>query len=280
MLVSYYDINRNVPLRFLVVHRTFFRNLIIGFLYVVVSRTRFRNSIIRVQRVFCLRHNYVVSPNSQIFRKTTAPHSNGNVSTAETGSVEQTVTISTRLNGTLWLTGLSGAGKSTIAQLLFERLRQDDLLVNVLDGDDLRNGLNSDLGFSTRDRAENIRRLGEVALLFAGAGHLSIVSAISPFATDRALVRRRHESSGIAFTEIYVATPLHVCETRDPKGHYAKARRGEIRFFTGVSHPYEVPNAPELTVHTLKSPSESALEVLAFLHDRSLESPNLVASGD
>jgi bifunctional enzyme CysN/CysC len=199
---------------------------------------------------------------------------------AEMGSAEQTAAISTRLKGTLWLTGLSGAGKSTIAQLLFEHLRHDFLLVNVLDGDDLRNGLNSDLGFSDQDRAENIRRIGEVALLFSSAGHLSIVSAISPFASDRASVRRRHQICGIPFSEIYVATPLDVCETRDPKGLYAKARRGEIRFFTGISHPYEVPDEPDLIVHTLTSPSESALEVLAFLQDRSTEDPNLVASGD
>jgi bifunctional enzyme CysN/CysC len=187
--------------------------------------------------------------------------------------------ISTRMKGTLWLTGLSGAGKSTIARSLLEQLYQEDVPAYVLDGDDLRTGLNSDLGFGDGDRTENIRRLGEVALLFAGAGHFSIVSAISPFAADRALVRRRHEECGVAFTEIYVATPLGVCETRDPKGLYAKARRGEIRFFTGISHPYEVPDEPDLTVRTLTSPKETALEVLAFLHDRSLARPNLVATG-
>lgn len=226
-----------------------------------------------MQRLWCLRHNCVVSPKSKNLIMTTTPHSNGSVSIAES------ITTSTRLRGTLWLTGLSGAGKSTIAKLLFERLNRDSLLAHLLDGDDLRRGLNSDLGFSDQDRAENIRRIGEVALLFASAGHLSIVSAISPFASDRELVRRRHESCGISFAEIYVATPLDVCETRDPKGLYAKARQGKLPLFTGVSHPYEVPVAPDLTVHTLKSPNETASEVQAFLQDRGLLCADLVVAG-
>jgi len=173
-----------------------------------------------------------------------------------------------KLRGTLWLTGLSGAGKSTIAELLHELLKQEGTSSYLLDGDNLRKGLNSDLGFGEPDRAENVRRLGEVALLFADAGYLSIVSAISPFVADRLMVRERHKSFGTLFVEIYVATPLSVCEARDPKGLYSRARNGEIAFFTGVTHPYEVPKSPEVTVNEFKTPKENALEVLEYLAKR------------
>jgi len=173
-----------------------------------------------------------------------------------------------KLRGTLWLTGLSGAGKSTIAVLLHELLEQEGISSYLLDGDDLRTGLNSDLGFGERERAENVRRLGEVALLFADAGYLSIVSAISPFVADREMVRVRHKSVGVSFVEIYVATPLSVCEARDPKGLYARARTGELPLFTGVTHPYEVPESPEITVNTLRTPKETASEVFGYLLNR------------
>jgi len=172
------------------------------------------------------------------------------------------------LRGTLWLTGLSGAGKSTIAELLHQLLEEKGISSYLLDGDNLRKGLNSDLGFGERERTENVRRLGEVALLFADAGYLSIVSAISPFVADRKMVRERHKSFGVLFVEIYVATPLSVCEARDSKGLYARARAGELALFTGVTQPYEAPESPEVTANEFRTPKENALEVLAYLANR------------
>ena len=169
--------------------------------------------------------------------------------------------------GTVWLTGLSGAGKSTIASGLHDLLSEVGIVSYLLDGDDLRNGLNSDLGFADRDRAENVRRMGEVAVLFARSGCLTIVSAISPFAVDREKVRRRHQDLEVRFAEIHVTTHLGVCESRDPKGLYARARRGELLFFTGVSHPYEIPESPELALNTFGSPMDSVLEVFKYLKD-------------
>jgi bifunctional enzyme CysN/CysC len=128
----------------------------------------------------------------------------------------------------------------------------------LLDGDDLREGLNADLGFSEKDRVENVRRLGEVAILFAEFGYITIVSAISPYLDSRRAVRERHRISGLVFVEVHVATPLAVCEARDPKGHYALARRGDLPFFTGVSAPYERPESPELRLETNGSPEEAA----------------------
>ena len=139
-----------------------------------------------------------------------------------------------------------------------------------LDGDDLREGLNADLGFDEVDRAENVRRLGEVALLLARLGHLSIVSAISPYAASRAAVRKRHGELGVRFLEVHVATPLALCEARDPKGLYIRARRGELESFTGISAPYEVPESPEVSVANEGSPQEAALEVFAALESSGL----------
>ena len=173
--------------------------------------------------------------------------------------------------GTVWFTGLSGAGKSTVANTL--KLMLDDLRVHafLLDGDDLREGLNSDLTFSEEHRRENIRRVGEVALLFSKVGHLSLVTVISPFASGRDAVRARHGALGIPFVEVHVATPLSVCEERDPKGLYARARRGEVPKFTGISSPYEEPQHPELALQTTaRSPEESAKEVLTLLDARGL----------
>ncbi len=173
--------------------------------------------------------------------------------------------------GTVWFTGLSGAGKSTVAATLKQML--DDLRVHtfLLDGDDLREGLNVDLTFSEEDRRENIRRVGEVALLFSKVGHLSLVTVISPFATGRDAVRERHDRLGIPFVEVHVATPLSVCEERDPKGLYARARRGEVKRFTGITSPYEEPAHPELYLQTIgHSPAESAKEVLSLLDSRGL----------
>lgn len=167
---------------------------------------------------------------------------------------------------TVWLTGLSGAGKTTLAQQLEEMLLRRGVGAVSLDGDDLRTGLNADLGFSAADRVENMRRVGEVARLFALAGHLVLVSLISPYRSDRDMVRARHEASGLPFVLVHVSTSLEVCERRDPKGYYARARRGEIERFTGVSDPYEEPTAADVVVDTEgRTPQESTGEVMAAL---------------
>jgi bifunctional enzyme CysN/CysC len=162
-------------------------------------------------------------------------------------------------SGVLWFTGLSGAGKSTLAfeleQLLFEKGYQ----AYVLDGDNLRHGLNTDLGFSPADRTENIRRVGEVAALLADAGAIAISAFISPYREDRESARR---SAGGDFHEIHVKADLAVCERRDPKGLYEKARRGEIPEFTGISAPYEAPEDPELAIDTGVLSVEESLGLL------------------
>lgn len=147
-----------------------------------------------------------------------------------------------------WLTGLPGSGKTTISDAVDRELAAHGRHVCVLDGDNLRHGLCSDLGFSAADRAENVRRTAEVARLMAEAGLVVIVSLISPFRTDRA--RAREIAGDLPFLEVYVDTSVAVCETRDPKGLYARARTGEISAFTGVSAPYEIPEAPDLTLRT------------------------------
>jgi adenylyl-sulfate kinase len=148
----------------------------------------------------------------------------------------------------LWLTGLSGSGKSTLAFELERRLTAERRLTYVLDGDNIRHGLSSDLGFSPEDRTENIRRVSEVAALFADAGIITLTSFISPYRSDRALARARVPAG--RFFEVFLDVPIEVCERRDPKGLYKKARRGEIREFTGVSAPYERPETPELSLDT------------------------------
>lgn len=147
---------------------------------------------------------------------------------------------------TVWLTGLSGSGKSTVAVELERLLVAAGRPAFVLDGDNLRHGLNADLGFGAADRAENMRRVAEVAKLFAEAGVVAIVSLISPYRTDRERARETHAAAHIPFVETYIDTPLAVCEARDPKGMYAKARSGEIRGFTGIDDPYEPPTSPTL----------------------------------
>jgi len=146
----------------------------------------------------------------------------------------------------VWLTGLSGSGKSTIAYALQEHLHDQGKLAYVLDGDNLRHGLNADLGFSAEDRRENIRRAGEVAALFADAGVLTITAFISPFRADRDRVRAAVGDD--RFVEVFLDVPIEICEQRDPKGLYRKARAGEIAEFTGISSPYEPPLEPALTI--------------------------------
>ena len=148
----------------------------------------------------------------------------------------------------LWFTGLSGAGKSTLAHAVEEKLHQKGCRTFVLDGDNVRHGLCGDLGFSEVDRKENIRRIGNVAKLFLEAGVIVLTAFISPFRSDRELVRTLVPHG--EFLEIYCDTPIEVCEQRDTKGLYAKARSGEIKDFTGISSPYESPDKPELSVDT------------------------------
>ncbi|WP_342456598.1 adenylyl-sulfate kinase [Pseudomonas sp. PSKL.D1] len=159
----------------------------------------------------------------------------------------------------IWLTGLSGAGKSSLAQALATRLRQRGHRCYVLDGDTLRTGLNADLGFSPAARHENIRRTGEVAALFADAGLLCIAALISPYRADRAAARRACKGS---FHEIHVNADLATCETRDPKGLYRRARAGELKAFTGIDAPYEAPEHPELVLNTATHSLPASLDLL------------------
>lgn len=160
---------------------------------------------------------------------------------------------------TMWLTGLSASGKSTIASALEQTLVEKKIAAYRLDGDNIRHGLNKNLGFSAEDRAENIRRIGEVAKLFADAGVVVIASFISPYKSDRANVRAMHAAGELPFIEVFVDTPLAVCEARDPKGLYKKARAGEIPLFTGVSDPYEAPESPELILRPASSTVEESV---------------------
>ncbi|MGH9234561.1 MAG: adenylyl-sulfate kinase [Acidimicrobiales bacterium] len=147
---------------------------------------------------------------------------------------------------TVWFTGLSGSGKSSVAVEVERALVARGRPAYLLDGDNVRHGLNADLGFSAADRTENIRRIGEVARLFADAGVVALVPVISPYRSDRDRARAIHEAVGLRFVEVFVDTPLAVCEQRDPKGLYAKARAGQITGFTGVDDPYEAPEHPDL----------------------------------
>jgi bifunctional enzyme CysN/CysC len=149
---------------------------------------------------------------------------------------------------TVWFTGLSGSGKSTIADAVAQRLHVAGHAAYVLDGDNVRHGLNADLGFSSADRTENVRRVGEVARLMADAGLVALVPVISPFRADRDRVRAAHQAAGLRFLEVFVDTPIEICEQRDPKGLYQMARAGDLKGFTGVDDPYEAPDAPDLRI--------------------------------
>ena len=164
----------------------------------------------------------------------------------------------------IWLTGLSGAGKTTIANLVAQELLSLEHKVYVLDGDCLRSGLNSDLGFSHEDRSENIRRISEVAKILVDAGTITVVSAISPFISDRD--RARSLFTDNQFIEIFVDTSLDVCKQRDNKGLYKSALSGEIEDFTGISSPYEAPKNPELVLKTEgKTPQETLFDLMEYL---------------
>ncbi|HWJ56896.1 MAG TPA: adenylyl-sulfate kinase, partial [Vicinamibacterales bacterium] len=182
----------------------------------------------------------------------------------------------------LWYTGLSGAGKSTIANLVDKRLHAAGRHTYLLDGDNVRHGLNRDLGFTDADRVENIRRIGEVAKLMVDAGLIVSTAFISPFRAERQMARSLVGEG--EFIEIFIDTPLGVAEQRDPKGLYKKARRGDLKNFTGIDSPYERPEAPELTLETaVNSPEQAAEAVVAYLHQRgivNMNAPNEDVSGD
>lgn len=169
----------------------------------------------------------------------------------------------------LWFTGLSGSGKSTIAHRVERQLVDRGVFAYVLDGDNIRHGLNDDLGFSPEDRVENIRRIGEVSRLFCDAGAVALSAFISPYRQDRDGVRALVPSGH--FVEVFVDTPLEICEARDPKGLYAKARAGEISNFTGIDAPYEPPDSPEVHLHTEDLTIDAAADaVVAYLVEQSL----------
>ncbi len=173
---------------------------------------------------------------------------------------------------TLWCTGLSGSGKSTLAAAVEQRLIAAGRAAYRLDGDNLRTGLNADLGFTREDRTENVRRVAEVARLLADAGLVAVVAVISPYAASRARARRLHEEAGLAFVEIYLDLSAEQCAARDPKGLYARAAAGRLGSFTGVDDPYEVPAAPEVTVAADTSLGAAVEQVLAAL-GRALGAP-------
>ncbi|KAI1660966.1 adenylylsulfate kinase [Daldinia decipiens] len=179
---------------------------------------------------------------------------------------------------TLWFTGLSASGKSTVATALEQHLLHLDIAAYRLDGDNVRFGLNKNLGFSDADRQENIRRIGEVAKLFADSAQVAITSFISPFRADRQLARDLHAAAAAAdgdvpipFVEVYVDVPIEVAEQRDPKGLYKKARAGEIKEFTGISSPYEAPENPEITIRTHEnSVEECVAQIVKWLEEKDL----------
>lgn len=169
----------------------------------------------------------------------------------------------------LWFTGLSGSGKSTLANAFSYKIYRQGINEYVLDGDNVRHGLNVDLGFSEADRTENIRRIGEVAKLFVDSGKVVTTAFISPFRSDREQVRALFEEG--EFIEVFVDCPLEECERRDPKQLYVKARRGEIKDFTGIDSPYEAPIQPEITIQSGQLTVEQAVEqIIAYLRDQGI----------
>ena len=171
-------------------------------------------------------------------------------------------TILKQRGATIWFTGLSGSGKSTVAIALEQALYSIGKLSYRLDGDNVRLGINKNLGFSEEDRKENIRRIGEIAKLFGDAGVISLSSFISPYLADRDEVRHLHEQAGLEFIEVHVDCSLAVAEERDPKGLYKKARAGEIKNFTGIDDPYEAPKSPEIHLHTDETTLEQEVQII------------------
>ena len=184
-------------------------------------------------------------------------------------SAEQRQAILGHKPATLWFTGLSGSGKSTIALAAESALVERGINAYILDGDNVRHGLNSNLGFSPEDRTENIRRIGEVCALYHDTGLIVFSAFISPYRADRDLVRSKHPEGG--FIEVFVDAPLEVCESRDVKGLYQKARAGEIPEFTGISAPYEAPTDPELVINTAENDLDACVQqVIGYLESRGL----------
>ena len=177
---------------------------------------------------------------------------------------------------TVWFTGLSGAGKSTVAVALEQALFKLGKLSYRLDGDNVRLGINKNLGFSEADRTENIRRIGEVAKLFGDAGVIALSSFISPYKQDRDQVRELHEKAGLKFVEVFVDCSLEEAERRDPKGLYKKARAGEIKNFTGIDDPYEAPVSPEIHLHTDQMTLEDEVSMVVDY----LLSQGIIRTGD
>lgn len=171
---------------------------------------------------------------------------------------------------TVWFTGLSASGKSTIASALERKLLEQGVNSYRLDGDNIRFGLNKNLGFSETDRNENIRRIGEVAKLFADSTSVALTSFISPYKADRKQARDIHDAAGLPFVEVYVDVPIEVAEQRDPKGLYKKARAGEIKDFTGISAPYEAPEVPEVRVTHEDSIEQSVDKVIEYLKEQKI----------
>lgn len=188
---------------------------------------------------------------------------------------EERIKLTGKKGCTLWITGLSGSGKSTVACALeHEILKATSSHPYRLDGDNVRFGLNKDLGFTEQDREENIRRIGEVAKLFADSGSIAITAFISPYQRDREAVRKLHEEAGIPFFEVHTHVPLDVAEGRDPKGLYKKARAGEIKGFTGIDDPYEAPESPEIVLPTHEfSVDQSVAKMMEFLNENGLLQP-------
>jgi adenylyl-sulfate kinase len=191
---------------------------------------------------------------------------------------DKDASMSPRLNpgrgATVWLTGLPSSGKSVVARGLRDRLSAAGTACYLLDGDQLRRGICSDLGFSAEARDENVRRAAEIARLFADAGMITVCALISPYERGRAQARFVHEVNGLGFVEVYVSTPLEVCEQRDTKGLYARARAGELKQMTGIDDPYEVPQAPDVEVSMEFTPVDAAIEqVLAAVDAATSSSP-------
>ncbi|RPD78599.1 adenylylsulfate kinase [Lentinus tigrinus ALCF2SS1-7] len=191
--------------------------------------------------------------------------------TFHAGSVnaEERASLLSQKGVTVWFTGLSASGKSTIACALEQHLLHLHKFTYRLDGDNIRFGLNKDLGFDEKSRNENIRRIGEVSKLFADSCCITLTAFISPYRADRAVARELHEKAGLSFVEVFVDAPLSVVEQRDPKGLYKKARAGEIKDFTGISAPYEAPEAPEVHIKTDECDvTEAVRRITAYLSEK------------